>query len=420
MTFAIRGTVGTASACITAVLASAIMTLRSYDAASINPDYYAAVLALPAAGLWLSAIDVRQARGVWWRGLLAGIFFAAAALMKQTGVLGVASLTLVAILAVLFHADYRRWAGVTAMTWLGFLVGVGAAGYVLFRDGTLAIAYDSVIRFNTGLVRSDALRGMIHEWPRISSWCEPVGIALLLGLVGVFADHQNTDRRLSRPVVMVFPVWWGLELVFALLGPSASARYVLGTFPAMSLAAAVGVSLIVGAFAALPTRLRAAPVVLFASVVWLIGGRLFDSYAGGLAQSYVDAIRQPTERDRLGQLGARVRALVPEENDAIYVWNYDSGVYVHAGRPCASAHTHPRAADHVQAILSAIRDGRTKLVLIPGGGSHHFDIWCDAQCIEERGRALEAYVKGDEIDGYTAWVRKGGGATNVSGGGSGR
>lgn len=414
MAFAIRETVGTAAACATAMIASAIMTLREYDAASINPDYYAVAFAMPAAGLWLSAIDVRQARGVWWRGLLAGLFLAAAALTKQTGALGVLALTLAAIFAVLFHPDYQRWAGVTAIMWLGFLLGVGTGGYALHHSGTLSNAYDAVVRFNMDLLTSVSLRGLANEWPRITQWCEPIAFPLFLGLVALFATRHNTDRRLSRPVVLALFIWWAAELIFALIGPSGSTRYVQGTFAAMSAAAAVGLSMIVRSFAEVPVRLRAAPVVLVLAVLWLTAGPMFDTYATGLAQSYVHSQTPPTDRDRLSAIGERVRVLVPDEKSAIYVWNYESGIYVYADRPCASAFTYPRSAEQMNAVLGTLREGKAKLLLIPEKGGSHFEIWCDETCLAERDRTLEKFTRHGDIGGYALWLLADGESTSES------
>lgn len=402
--FAIRHTVGVVAASLAALLAAAVMSLRSYDAASINPDFYATAFALPGAALWLSAVDIKRTRGVWWRGLIGGLFFAAATLIKQTGALGILSATVITVIVVLFDPGARRWVGATAMLWVGFLIGLGGAGYALFRTGTLEAAYDAVFRFNTSLLDGGRIAGLVHEWPRITQWCEPVLLPLMLAFVGLLGTPVTTDRRVARPVVITLLIWWAVEFVLAMIGPSGSMRYLQGTFAPMTLLAAVGISLILRSFIAIPARLRAAPAVLCMVAVWLTGGPLLDAYAGGLARSYVASQQQPTERDRLEVIASRVRELAPGADDAIYVWNYDSGIYVSADRPCASPYTHPRSAEQMQAILSALKDGKAKVLLIRDGGSHHFDIWCDDLCDKTLKDYLSLFDAQGTVEQYSLWV----------------
>ena len=407
MALALRRTLGLAATCWSALLASAVLTIRGYDSPSINPDFYAAVFGLPAAALWLSALDRGRIRSVWWRGLLAGLFLAAATLIKQTGALGFLAVSLVALIVVILRHDAHQWVGVTLLVWLGFLLGLGAAAFVVYQAGTLRIAFDSVFRFNTGLLEVGRITGLIHDWPRLSQWCAPIVLPLWLAFVGLLAAPNRRESRVPLFALIALSVWWLIEWCFAMLGPSGSMRYMQGTFAPMLVLAAVGLSHVFQSLNALSLGLRVAPVLAVWTVALLLAKPMYDTYATGLAGSHLAFGREPTERDRLHEIAIRIIELVPQEDDAIYVWNYDSGVYVHADRPCASAYTHPRSAQQMQEIMTCLQEGKAKVVLVPEKGSHHFDLWCDEACRYELAGILSQFERQSSGFGYDWWVWRG-------------
>lgn len=394
-------TLSVPTACAGALLASMVFTLRLYDAASINPDYYSGVLALGACSLWLMAAASPSRTGRWGTALLAGLLWAAAALVKQTGVLGLLSVTLVTVVGLLVTRKNMTWVVVCVLSWIGFAMGVAGAGYVLWRSNVMQQAIDAVFFFNTSLMSGERFSGLAHAWPRIQQWWGPLALPLWLALVGTLATWRvGRARRVASVAITVLVVWWAGETVFALLGPSRSMRYAQATFPAMLWLAAVGMFHVEEMLRRPEKGRRMAPALLIITIAVLLGRPLGERLVDGVATSVVARDTLPTERDNLRALGAQIKVLVPDENARIYVWGYDSGVYVYADRLSASPYTYPRSAQQMDAILTTLEAGDAAVLLVPTRSSHHFDLWCDKECRERLRGALAGYEKQVNIAGY--------------------
>lgn len=409
--YAVARTFSLASACLTALVAAVVFSLRIYDADSISLDFYSAVFEMSACSLWVLAIGQTHGARRLLTGIAAGLLWAAAVSVKQTGVTGLLVVTAVAI--VLFFGARtrdRRWLAATAFAWTGFALGIGAVAAVLARAQTLGIALDAVFSFNAGLLGWEQLAGLFHSWPRLREWMEPVELPLWLALVGLVGTlRTGRANRLSSSFAAAMLIWWVVQAGLALLGPSRSIRYWQATFPAMLWLVAAGIYHLQDIYFRVEKRRRIVPAIVCATCVVLLGRPLLDRYAHGLASSYVAFSKQETERDRLTAMGEEIRALVPE-GDRIYVWNYDAGIYVHSRRFGASRHNHPRSVEHMREILDALGSGRAALLLISNAGAWHFDRWCDEACREELDEILHELDRKGAIGGYQAWMRR----SNVS------
>ncbi len=402
--FAVARTLSRTAACATVIVASVVFTLRMYDAVSINPDFYSAVLELSACSLWVLAFDASRKGRRLLLGMLAGLLWAMAVTVKQTGLTGLFAITAVTVvLSAVTKLDARRWFAATVYSWMGFAVGLAIVAGILAGQQTLGIAVDAVFRFNTGLISAENVTGLLNSWPRVQGWVQPVVLPLWLGLIGVIATlRSDKSDRLSSSFVVAMLIWWVMQAALALLGPSRSARYWQATFPAMLWLCGVGIYHIEAIFRQVGRRHRTVLGVICATLLVLLGRPLFDHYIYGLAASHSSYSKKLTERDRLSAMGDKIQTLVPR-GERIYVWAYDSGIYVHAHRLGASRFTYPRSAAQMREILSALRSGKARVLLIPAVRSHHFGQWCDPACQQELDQILNHFEERAVIDGYRVW-----------------
>ncbi len=393
------------AACATVIVASVVFTLRMYDTVSINPDFYSAALELSACSLWVLAFNGSRK----WRrlllGLLAGLLWAGAVTVKQTGLVGLLAITTVTIvLCAVTKLGARRWLATTACAWAGFALGLVAVAGVLAKAQTLGIAVDAVFRFNTGLLGAESVVGLLDAWPRMRPWVQPLALPLWLGLIGVIATiRSDKSDRLSSSFVVAMLIWWVLQAVLALLGPSRSMRYWQATFPAMLWLGGIGIFHIEAIFRQVGKRHRLALSVICVTVVVLLGRPLFDDYTFGLARSLSAYSQDPTERHRLSAIGEEIQTLVPK-GERIYVWAYDAGIYVHARRLGASRFNHPRSAAQMREILNALESGKARALIIPEVRSYHFDRWCDDGCRRKFDEILNQFEENAPVDGYRIWT----------------
>jgi hypothetical protein len=94
-----------------------------------------------------------------------------------------------------------------------------------------------------------------------------------------------------------------------------------------------------------------------------------------------------------------------DADERMYVWNYDSGVYVHARRAPAATYNYPRSARQMEAILAALENRRTKLLLIPKHRSSFFAAWCDSRCQQRVEMILAEFSEKEAIGQYQVWLR---------------
>lgn len=404
--WAVGKSLGRTAACVTVVIASTVLTLRHYDGVSVNPDSYSAAFELAGLSLWIVAIGAGRARRVFGLGVAAGLCWAMAACVKQTGVFAPFSVGLVSVVVIAVWRERRiRWAGVLASSTFGFALGVGLVAWVLQMRGTLEPAWMAIVTFNFNQMSSDSLASLVRCLPRVQSKLEAVQLPIVLGLIGLIATLADRNaRRVSRPVV------WGLALLLvlqiggAVLGPSRSMRYWQGTFPSILWLAALGTYRIEMAFGQLQRESRVTLSVLCVTLLVLLGGPLAEQQLHGLARSFGNYDKQVTQADRLAAMGTQLQDVVPE-GEAIYVWAYDTGVYLFAERSSACRFTYPRSDEQMSEILTTLEAGTPFAILIPKRGPTEFDAWCDETCIARRATSMAQYKESEPIDRYRVWVR---------------
>jgi len=391
----------------TAVLAAVLFTMRLYDAPSINPDFYSAILELAACALWLPAVFASFAGRRFAFGLLAGLFWSAATCVKQTGWVGLFAVTLVALALLAAKNVYgRRWLITALYAWVGFALGGAAVIVMLTREGTHQAAWDAVFAFNHDFLTWGALPSSAHSWLRLQEKLQPLQLPLWLALVGIVVTLSTRQaHRLSRTSVSAMVLWWLGAVVLSLMGPSRSMRYWQATFPPMIFLAAVGLYHLEEAFRQLDKGYRTALVLVSATAMVLLAHPLLEHYKLGVATSYLAYTQEPSQRERLADLGNQIQALVPM-GERLYVAAYDAGVYVHADRRSACRFTYPRSAEQMQEILSDLAAGKAYALLIPERPALEFEHWCDATYHDQWNRLLDNYNPVLFVGPYKMWILK--------------
>lgn len=404
--YALARTLSVIAACGTVLIAAVVWSLRLYDTPSVNPDFYSSMFELAACSLWLVSLDTTRGGRRFWLGIGAGLLWAAAAGVKQTGIVGLLAVSIVAlVLIALKRGDKRHWVVTGAWAWMGIVLGLAVIAAVLAYRQTLGAASEAVFAFNRGLFSLEGFTAAATSWSRLRAGLSPVQLALWLGLIGVIATlHNSRANRLTRAVIGVMLLWWAGHALLALLGPSRSMRYWQATFPAVLWLAGTGIYHFENIFRRLDKGYRSALVVVCVTVVVLLGRPLAEHYRHGLATSHLAYAAEETQRDRLDAVGEQIRNVVPE-GETIYVWAYDAAVYLYANRPAASRFTYPRSTGQISKILFDLVDRRPYLLLISEGGSAEFDRWCDDSCQHRLDEILARYEMRTVIGRYQAWVR---------------
>ncbi|MFH1110800.1 MAG: glycosyltransferase family 39 protein [Planctomycetota bacterium] len=392
----------------TAVLAAVLFTLRLYDAPSINPDFYSAILELAACTLWLPAVFASFAGRRFAFGLLAGLFWSAATCVKQTGCVGLFAVTLVALALLVAKNIYgRRWLITALCAWFGFALGGAAVIVMLTREGTHQAAWDAIFRFNRGFATWDAWVSSLQSWPRFHAGLEPLQLPVWLAFVGIVVTiSTGRANRVAKASLAALVLWWIVAVDLALMGPSRSMRYWQATFPPMIFLAAVGLYHLEEAFRRLDRGYRTALMLVSLTAALLLARPLVEHYKLGVATSYLAYTQEPSDRQRLADLGNQIQALVPK-GERIYVAAYNAGVYVHADRRPACRFTYPRSAEQLQEILSDLAARKAYALLIPERPAPEFERpWCDAACHDQWNRLLDNYDPVLFVGPYKMWILK--------------
>jgi hypothetical protein len=453
---------GLFAACGVVLIGGVVFTLRLYDAQSVNPDFYSAMFEL-AAGAIVLAVMARGSQHIVGPvagsdqkaaleraheqsttsaqytprhdllipvvlGLLAGILWAAAATVKHTGVVGLVAFTIVGIVLQLRQSpQWPQWKRAIIPAWVGFILGLGGVLTALILHGTYLGAWDAAVAFNRNLATWDNVCIALGTWSRAVAGLAPVQLGLWIALVGLIAacrwrsdpGHDWSENRprlherdnhpyhaatlLSPALMFALLLWWGGQVVLAMIGPSHSMRYWQATFPPMLLLAAGGCWYIARLYLYLPARSRSPLVLAVGTVALVLGWPLYDHYRVGTASSYLAYSEGDPERVRLREIGEVVAKHVPQ-GERVYVLAYDAGVYLYADRRPASRYTYPRSARQMEEILSDLESGKAYAVLAPERLPSLFDIRCDETCRSKLEALLQSADSTTSIHGYQMHV----------------
>jgi hypothetical protein len=407
---AVRRVFGRLAALGTLLVAGVLMSLRVHDAPSINPDFYCAALGLAAVASFVVALNTRIGRrhGVW--GLAAGLLWAGAACFKQTGPIGLAAMTAVGLIVGLTDpANRRAWFRAVGWGWLGLALGIAAVVLALYLRGALTEAYQAVFVFSLRYAQpGDWLEGLA-DWRRAVAGHQPIQFAVWLAALGLVASLSSRGlRSLPRPLAVALAIWWLAEVVLALMGPSRSMRYWQAVSPPLLMLGAGAWRYLQMSVRRVGAGNRAGLVLVVVTAVALLGAPTWRHYTYGLADSYIQFSADVRQRDQLRELSRSLQELVPK-GDAIFVLNYDPGVYVYSKRSCACRFTYPRSSRQTAELLRCLESGRAAAILQPRGPSMLFDAYFDRPAGERLKALLESYRRVGPLTGgarYDVFLRR--------------
>ena len=137
--------------------------------------------------------------------------------------------------------NWRTWLAAILWSWLGLAAGVGGVVTLLWLRGSLGEVWQAAFVFNARYAGAERWLGALADWHRAVEALEPIQFAVWLGLLGVVAVLAG--RRVgavTRPVAVGLLLWWLVEVLMALMGPSRSMRYWQAVWPTTLLLAACG------------------------------------------------------------------------------------------------------------------------------------------------------------------------------------
>ena len=386
------------------ILAAALISFRLYDTPSINPDFFSSMFALVGVSLVLRSSCPRgEDRSMAW-GFLAGVFFAMGAIFKQTGVLGLLAVSLLVVVIVIFkRANRRIRIRYISSLWYGFAVVILAVLAILFIRGNLAQAYEAIITFNKNLGTVQSFQSAVKDWHRAVKGLQPVQLYIWLGALAlIFLVAGKRIGRFPNRFAIVLVLWWLLEIVFALAGPSGSMRYWQATWPPMLWLAACAVRSLQMVYRRLRPGTRAGAVFVLVSAAYLLAQPFMDNYIHGLAGSYLNYSENDPERQSLRKLGSLIREH-STENQAIYVLGYDAGVYLHADRKCATRFVYARSKSQAEEIITDLEKEKAVLLLKPDSDSWNGSKFLDEQLRLRLDHLLDQYQKVDKAGQYVVY-----------------
>ena len=139
---------------------------------------------LSAGSVWLASLCAPRTRSRVALALIAGLVWAGATTVKQTGCVSLIAVTLVTLsLIILRRSERRIWALAGGLAWVGFAVGLGVVVLILGHRGTLAPAWEAVFAFNRGILNWSALAEAAMSFSRQQAGLAPVQLGLLLALL---------------------------------------------------------------------------------------------------------------------------------------------------------------------------------------------------------------------------------------------
>lgn len=406
MSWSMSELLSTFAAWCTAVLASIVVSLRLYDSPSINPDFYSAMFELAAGSVWLLALYTQRPGGQRTFAIVTGLLWAMSVNVKQTGIVGLLVVSLITVGFFLHDRDrHRDWIVTTTYVWFGFIAGMFAVGLFLLMRGSIGPAWEAVFSFNQQLLNQDHVKNSLGSWMRVREGLMPVRLVLWFGLLGIFASFYAGRAKKSSPILIyTFLIWWVMQTVCALIGPSQTMRYWQATFPPMFWLAGIGIYHLGETLRRTEKATRGAFVITLLTVVILLGMPLFEHYQHGLAAGYVSYHKKENERTRFREWGKQLRELIPED-EKIYVLAYRAGVYVHAERNAAVRFTYPRSKKQMDEIITSLEARKAFAILKPATRAPEFERFCDDSCFAQIDTIFNNYELKTTINKFEVWIR---------------
>ncbi len=391
MFIAARKLFGTLPAAVSVIVASVYLSAPLIAKFGNVKEQY--MIAFMVMGI--SCFVLYQIGGRWWYAVLAGAFVICAPLFKQTGVSAIGAIGLFVVLQPLLKNRTLKQTGIDVLL---LLAGAGVAigplyVWIIAWDVQMSLPYsfvaETLAKFlpagadsEPAKAASDYISGsrklvsFSQQWPIVLRYYGllilPIALAAgaiaarALRIIWTTASAGKTKAKNYDRFVLLFAVWWLLDMAFVWISPRSYEQYYL---PLNASAAMLGGYLIAvycdkaksAASRGKWVAIGLAGLVLMIVMSWHIffgikkspySGRPVGGKYKGYAQKFQEISRHQKYPWQL--VGEYIRTN-SKPTDKIYVWGWVPGIYVSAQRfsSASKAFSMPRPAPPVLAEIVA-------------------------------------------------------------------
>lgn len=389
MFIALRKLFGTLPAAISVIIASSYLSAPLIAKfGNVKEQYMIAFMVMA-----VSCLVMRQLGGRWWWAVLSGAFMSWAPLFKPTGTSAIGAIGLFIILQPIFKNRTWKQTGADILLLLaGTIAAIGPLYmWIIIWDVRLGLPYSFVwITLAKFLPAApdpaqpkpagDYISGarklvtFSQQWPIVLRYYSllilPIALALgaiiarMVRLIHRILSTEKADKRNYDRFVLLFTVWWLLDMAFIWISPRSYEQYYL---PLNASAAMLGAYLI-ATYTNLLTKTANKTAWKVVGLVGLLvmivmswhiffgigtsphSGTPYGQKRRGYSQklSEIRRIRRDNLKGQWEAVGEHIRRNSTPE-DKMYVWGWYPGIYVQAQRFCPSPHCvmMPRPAPQV-------------------------------------------------------------------------
>jgi len=410
MFIALRKLFGTLPAAVSVIVASIYLSAPLIAKfGNVKEQYMIAFMVIA-----MSCFVLRQLGGRWWWAVLAGAFMSWAPLFKPTGTSAIGAIGLFIVLQPLLKNRTWKQTGVDILLLLaGTIAGIGPLYmWIIIFNVKMGLPYsfvwvtlakflpaapDPVQPKPTGdyIAEARKLVTFSQQWPIVLRYYSllilPIALAVgaiiarIVRLIHRILSTEKADKRDYDRFVLLFAVWWLLDMAFIWISPRSYEQYYL---PLNASAAMLGAYLI-ATYTHLLTNTanknawRVVGLVglfVMIAMAWHIffgieksphSGASYGEKRRGYAQklSEIKRIRRDKLKGQWEVVGEYIR-LHSTPDDKIYVWGWFPGIYVQAQRFSPSPHAvmMPRPAPKILArmitqLLTDFKQDRPKFIV---------------------------------------------------------
>jgi hypothetical protein len=350
----------------------------------------------------ISLFVLRQSGGGWWYSLLAGAIASWAPLFKETGLSAAGAIGVFVLLQPIFRHRTWKQTGVDIVLLLAGAVAAMAPlylwiiGWKVQMSLPYSFAWDIIGKFLPGHQTSpqadtyvSSLRAAIpfsEQWPRVLRFYVALCLPVSLAAGSIIARFGKTILKLSKKslpesdrcdydrFVLLFGVWWALDMALVWVSPASYEQYYLpltasGAMTGGYLIAVWHDKLIKAVSKTKWVITGIAGLVLMIIMSWHIFFGLPRSPYSGMKYSekrngYVQRWNEIGHRKHNGWRGSWEIAGEyirnhTQPSDKIYVWGWVPGIYLSAQRFCPAPNAfesemHTRPPEQLEQIIDEL------------------------------------------------------------------
>ena len=349
MFFAMRQLFGNSAASVGVVIASVYLSAPLVaERGNVKEQYMTSFMVLG-----VSCFVLGQLGGRWWWYVLSGAFAAWGPLFKPTGISAIIGIGLFLIFQPLLK--YRTWrqtgkdilllfmgAGLALTPIYIWLVKVNAPkGYWPYSFAWNILIASEGPKLGSYVANSREIYPLAKQLPDVLRYYRKLRLPIFLAVVAIIVRliRLNSSRlgRLKEErktaydrFVLLFGVWWVLDMVFVWISPRSYGHYYLPLNASAAMLSGYVVALYCDKAVMDKNKVRLRRIGLVGLVCMLaLSWSVFKNYARKLQETIY--IHRNNLKDSWEVVGEYIRTN-STKNDEIYVWGWLPGIYVKAQR----------------------------------------------------------------------------------------